>query len=73
MKKNLSKALSALSVFVAGLFAGFTRSYASVNLGGKNLPVTGDNSNSRLAIWILIGAGVVIAVCVVVMLARKKK
>ena len=71
MKKYLSKAFAAVSAFVVSLFAG---AYASVDIGGcKELPCTGDNSNSKLALWILLGAGAVIVVCAVFMFAKKKK
>ena len=74
MKKYLSKAFAAVSAFVVSLFAGFHRAYASVDIGGcKELPCTGDNSNSKLALWILLGAGAVIVVCAVFMFAKKKK
>ncbi len=74
MKKNFSKALTAISASIASLFTGFNRTYASVDIGGgKDLVLTGDNSNTRLALWILLGAGAVIVVCAVFLFAKKKK
>lgn len=73
MKRHISKLFASFFTILTGLFAGFTKVYASVGIDKDIAAFTGDNSHSQLALWILLGAGAIIVVCAIFMFAKKKK
>jgi len=69
MKKMLFTLFALLTALLSTLPA-----FAAEELDAlKTTVATGDNSNSKLALWLVIGAGAVIVLCIILALTKKKK